>query len=147
MIAPRNRLAASARACEQTFMLDRVEPPESVEDLVRDFCDSPEAEALTDIRWSEHVADLAAEDGVSIASLDAPRFRRILFERIPSKARVDASKARAIIDELRAFFLFVARVFDAPRAVACLKVLGARAARELERALSEHARASIASCT
>jgi hypothetical protein len=80
--------------------------------------------------------DLAAEQlGKTIASLDARDLREILFEIIPRKVSIDASKASWIVEENRAFFAFLKREYGLEQADACLRVLGGDAAntRKAER--------------
>jgi len=72
-----------------------------------------------------------------VATMGPADVREVVFELIPRKVSVPASEARAIIDELRAFYAFLKRAFALPQADACLRVLGGRAVQQLERELSD----------
>ena len=63
--------------------------------------------------------------------------REIVFEIIPRKVSIDASKASWIIEESRALYAFLGREFGLVQASACLRVLGGKAVQNLEAALSD----------
>lgn len=75
--------------------------------------------------------------GVTIGTLRASELREILFEIFPRKVSVDASAAKDIINEVRAFYRYLKRVFSLKQADACLKVLGGAAVAKLQAALSD----------
>ncbi|MEM7678436.1 MAG: hypothetical protein AAF449_20790 [Myxococcota bacterium] len=82
--------------------------------------------------------DLSADHlGHTIATLGAKDLREVLFELIPRKVSIEASKARWIVDELRAFYTFLKREFGLKQADACLRVVGTSAVKKLEAALSD----------
>jgi len=61
----------------------------------------------------------------------------VLFELIPRKVSVEASEARWIVEEMRAFYTFLKREFGLKQADSCLRVLGSNAVKKLEAALSD----------
>ncbi len=118
--------------------LDEERRAELEEELVRRFAGSPEAKGLGVVHWCRTVMDLAANHlGVTIASVGAPELREVLFELLPRKVMVDASAAGEIVAECQAFFEFLKRELPVREADACLRVLGAAAAKKLEAALSD----------
>lgn len=107
-------------------------------ELVRRFAASPEGQALPDIAWCHYVMSLAADQlGETIATLDGPDLHELVFEVIPRKLSVEASAARSIIEELRAFYRFLQRELGLEQADECLEALGGDAVGELEAALSD----------
>jgi hypothetical protein len=119
---------------------------QSLEDeLVRRFVGSPEAKSLGDIRSCRFIMDFAANYfGATIATLGPRELREIVFEIIPGKVSIEASAARWIIDESRAFYAFLKREFGLPQADACLRVLGGDAVAKLEAALSDSSKFGMA---
>jgi hypothetical protein len=108
------------------------------DELLQRFEDSPEGRAVPDPRACLFVMDFAVRYfGATVATLDAPDLREILFELIPRKVSVDASEAEGIIRGIRAFYAYLKREHDLTQADACLHVLGPSAARELKAALSD----------
>jgi hypothetical protein len=120
---------------------DEIDPDERgplEDELVRRFAASPEARELSDVQSCRLVMDLAADYlGATIATLGPPELREIVFGIIPSHVGIDASEARSIIEENRAFYAFLKREFGLHQADACLRVLGASAVKRLESALSD----------
>ncbi len=70
--------------------------------------------------------------------------REILFELFPRKVSAPADEAPEIIRELQAFWQFLQREFQLENAAACLGILNDRAARELQRKMSDPATFGIA---
>lgn len=120
---------------------DEVDPEarEPLEDeLVRRFAESPEAKDLDEIQACRFVMDFASNYfGQTIATLGSSELRDIIFDIIPRKVSIDASEARWIIEENRAFYGFLRREYKLKQADACLKVLGGAAIKKLEAALSD----------
>jgi hypothetical protein len=115
------------------------------DELVRRFAASPEAKALTDIQSCHFVMGFAASYfNATIATLGPRELREIVFDIIPRKLSIDASAARWIIEENRAFYAFLAREFALEQADACLRVLGGDAVKELEAALSDTSKFGMA---
>lgn len=112
---------------------------EALEDeLVRRFAASPEAKDLDEIHACRFLMDLAANYfGHTVATLGASDLREVLFELVPRKVSIDASEARWVIDETRAFYTFLKREFGLKQADSCLRVLGGNAVKKLEAALSD----------
>jgi len=107
-------------------------------ELVRRFAASPEAEALPKVAFCGMVMDAAASYlGATIATLGPTELRELVFEFIPRQVSIEASAARGIIEETRAFYSFLQREFGLAQADACLRVLGGDAAEKLEAAMSD----------
>ena len=108
------------------------------DELVRRFTASPEAKNLEMIGNCRLVMDYAAlYMSATIATLDASELSEVLFKIIPRKVSVEASEARAIVEENRALYTFLKREFGLEQADACLRVLGGSAVEKLEAALSD----------
>lgn len=112
---------------------------EALEDeLMKCFAASPEAKHLDDIHACHFVMDVSANYlGHTIATLNATDLRGVLFELVPRKVSIEASEARWIIDEMRAFYSFLKREFGLKHADPCLRVLSGNAAKKLEAALAD----------
>lgn len=108
------------------------------EDLLRLFADSPEAKALTGVQACHLIMEYAANYcGATIATLRAPDLRELVFEIIPRKVFMEPAEARAVIDQLRAFYAFLKRETGLKQADACLRVLAGDAVERLEAALAD----------
>ena len=70
------------------------------------------------------------------ATLDARVVRDVVFERIPANVIVPPAMANAIVTELRAFFVFLARAFSARNAASCARVLDGAGEAKLAEALA-----------
>ena len=120
---------------------DEIDPEargELEEELLAQFDASPEAKDLDDTGCCPLLMDFAASHfGATIATLEPAELREIVFEIIPRKVSVPASAAAEIIEELRAFYAFLARAFGLRQAGACLRVLDRGAVAKLEAALSD----------
>jgi Domain of unknown function (DUF6930) len=115
---------------------DAREPLEN--ELVRRFAASPEAKDLDEIQACRFVMDFAADYfGATIATLGSSELREIIFDIIPRKVSIDASEARWIIEESRAFYGFLKREYKLKQADSCLRALGGTAIKKLEAALSD----------
>jgi hypothetical protein len=82
--------------------------------------------------------------GQTIATLGASGLREVLFELVPRKVSVEASEARGIIEEMRAFYAFSKRELGLEQADSCLRVLGGNAVKRLEAALSDRSKFGMA---
>lgn len=108
------------------------------DELIRRFAASPEAEGFDAFHACALVMDLGANYvGATIATLEPSDLREILFELIPRKISIEASEARGIVEQIRAFYRFLKRAFGLDQADACLHVLGGNAVAQLETALSD----------
>ena len=107
--------------------------------ILRRFAASHERRSLAgDAGWCRTVADFSeACFGKDVARIGAANLEQILFEVFPQEVICSPSEARPIIRELRAFFTFLKRSQGAKTADACLEVLNASTARELERRLAD----------
>lgn len=122
---------------------DAREPLEA--ELMRRFAAAPEAQTLGELYASTLVIDLGASElGATIATLDADDLHEILFEIIPRRVSIDASEARGLVEECRAFYRFLEREFALTQAGACLRVLGDDAIDSLEAELSDSSNFGIA---
>ena len=117
--------------------IDSEQRQELEDELVRKFVASPEAKSLTDIQACHFVMDFAADYfSATIATLGPRELREIVFEIIPRKVSIDATKARSIVEETRAFYAFLEREYGLEQADACLRAIGGDAVKRLEDALS-----------
>ena len=108
------------------------------DELVRRFAASPEAKDLEEIQACRFVMDFAADYfGATVTTLGPSELREIIFEIIPRKVSIEASEARWIIEESRAFYRFLKREYKLKQADSCLRVLGGTAVKKLEAALSD----------
>jgi hypothetical protein len=138
----------------QSGVFDRTQGAEGInpealrklaEELERRFATSPEARALPEVQFCGVVMDLAASHfGAPIAALGATELRQLVFEILPSKVSIDASAARGILEEMRAFYGFLAREFELAQADACRRVLGGDAGARLEAAMSDTSKFGMA---
>ncbi|CAN5924714.1 hypothetical protein BH11MYX4_BH11MYX4_41640 [soil metagenome] len=136
--SPHDLLGALAALDEDGDEIDHDARRALEDELVRRFVASPEATSLTDIQSCHFVMDFAADYfGMTIATLGPTELREIIFEIIPRKVSIDASQARWVIEESRAFFSFLERELGLEQAGACLRVLGRDAVKKLEAALSD----------
>jgi hypothetical protein len=135
---------ADLRALDEAGDLEPELRRELENELMHAFCAAPESESV-EPAWCAHVMDWAGEYlGRTIATIDAERLRDVLFSIAPRKVTVDPSAAAEIIPSLRAFYRFLKRTCDLPQADACARVLGGRAASELESALGDPANFGMA---
>lgn len=109
-----------------------------LEDLLCEaFADSPEGQVLSELGGHRLLMALGAQHiGASIGTLEPWAVREVLFDILPRKVSLDASRAGALIEDCRAFYRFLAQAYGLEQADACLQVLGPRAERQLASALS-----------
>jgi hypothetical protein len=110
-----------------------------LEDLLCEaFADVPEGKALSELGGHRLLMALGAQHiGASIGTLDPWAVREVLFDILPRKVSLDASRAGDLIEDCRAFYRFLARGYEVEQADSCLQVLGPRAERQLASALSD----------
>ncbi|MFZ5785878.1 MAG: DUF7309 domain-containing protein [Acidobacteriota bacterium] len=131
-------LSALAVLAEEDDEIDPGAREPLQDELVRRFAASPEAKDLDKIQACRLVMDFAAEYfGETIATLGSSELREIIFDIIPRQVSIDASAARSIIEESRAFYGFLKRQHGLEQADSCLRVLGGDAVGKLEDALSD----------
>jgi len=117
--------------------------------LMQLFEQSPEGRALRDEGVGGGWANMLIDFGMQYLSVTPPQMtprhlREILFELFPRKVSAPADEAPEIIRELQAFWQFLQREFQLENAAACLGILNDRAARELQRKMSDPATFGIA---
>src|SRR6266699_2372150 len=117
--------------------------------LMQLFEQSPEGRALRDEGVGGGWANMLIDFGMHYLSVTPPQMtprhlREILFELFPRKVSAPADEAPEIIRELQAFWQFLQREFQLENAAACLGILNDRAARELQRKMSDPATFGIA---
>ena len=117
--------------------------------LMQLFEQSPEGRALRDEGVEGGWANMLIDFGMHYLSVTPPQMtprhlREILFELFPRKVSAPADEAPEIIRELQAFWQFLQREFQLENAAACLGILNDRAARELQRKMSDPATFGIA---
>jgi hypothetical protein len=134
----RDILAGLVELAQEDDEIDQGAREDLESELVRRFAASPEAKELKQIHACHFVMDLAASYlGQTIATLQASDLREVLFELFPRKVSIEASRARWIVEEMRALYTFLKREFGLPQADSCLRVLGGDAVGKLEAALSD----------
>ena len=108
------------------------------DELCRELAESPEGKALSKLEGHRLLMSFAAEHvGASIATLEPWAVREVLFDIVPRKVSVEASGAGAIVEDCRALYRFLGRVYGLEQAEECLRILGPRAPKQLEKALSD----------
>ncbi len=135
---PSHDVLADLAALSQDDEID-YDAREALEDeLVRRFAASPEGKRLDEIYACRFVMNLGADYlGHTISTLGSTDLREVLFELIPRKISIQASDARWIVEEMRAFYGFLKREFGLKQADSCLRVLDRNAAKMLEAGLSD----------
>ncbi len=107
------------------------------DELCEIFAESPEGEALSELGGHRLLMELGARFiGASIATLEPWAVREIIFDIVPRRLAIDASRAGALLDDCRAFYRFLDRAYGLEQANACLQVLGPQADASLASALS-----------
>jgi len=121
---PRNRLDYDERMVLERRLMDL-------------FLASPEAEGIDEVMHAPIIMDIAKNYfGRTLATLPASDLREVIFELVPAKVMMPASEAEELITEMRAIYAFLGRRFGFIGAQACLTVLGRKAVKTLEKALS-----------
>ena len=113
------------------------------------FVESPEGQALIDEGIQPGWADMMMDYGINYLGVTPPKMSsgnlsEILFDLFPSKVSADAGEAPEIIRELQAFWKFLQREFHLENAAGCLKLLDDKAARRLEKEMSNPANFGMA---
>ena len=106
--------------------------------LIEMFLAAPEGELVEDVGSANWVLEFGRGFfGVTVFSLDPLQLEEIVFEILPRKVMLDPRDAAAVIEELRAFYRYLDRVFELPQAAECLGSIGPGAEEELEGALGD----------
>lgn len=119
---------------EEGFLPDEDAWPRWRDALVAAFDASPEARGgpRSDGLWIEHFVDLLRNyEGVSLAHAEPYMVDSVVLDLFPRKLMAEPGDAAGAVAELRAFFSFVARAFDAPHAPQCVEMLDDEFAAQL----------------
>src|SRR6266542_382954 len=114
--------------------------------ILRRFVASREARSLAhEAGWCRTMADFGRKFlGKEITETGGADLEEILFRLFPREVICEPSDAKSIILELRAFFTFLKRAYQAPKADRCLSVLDGGAISKLERLLADPAKFGVA---
>jgi hypothetical protein len=119
------------------------------EALMEQFAASPEGQAIkergTELGWAGAMIHYAiASPGVTPPMMTPSDLEEVVFGLFPRKVITEKGDAAEIIQELRAFWQFLQRVYQLPQARLMLARLTPQAARRLERELQEPANFGMA---
>src|SRR5215471_8563409 len=109
---------------------------------MKQFAASPEGRAIqergTELGWARAMIHYAISyPGVTPATMTPADLEEILYDLFPRKVITEPGDGAEIIHELRAFWHFLARVYQLPQAKPMLAHLRRQAARRLEHALQD----------
>ncbi len=112
------------------------------EALMDQFAASPEGQAITqagtELGWARAMIHYAITyAGVTPATMAPADLEEVVYDLFPRKVITERGDGAEIIQELRAFWHFLARVYQLPQATQLLARLTPQAARRLERELQE----------
>ena len=119
------------------------------EALMDQFAASPEGQAITqtgtELGWAGAMIHYAITySGVTPATMTTSDLEEVVFGLFPRKVITEKGDAAEIIQELRAFWQYLQRVYQLPQAKLMLARLTPQAARRLERELQEPANFGMA---
>jgi hypothetical protein len=119
------------------------------EELMDLFVASPEGQELVRegaaVGWADTFMDLGiAYLGVTPPAMTPEQLESILFELFARKVSTEPGCGQEIVQELRAFWMFLRREFGLPNASGCLRLLTAATARRLDRELQNPAKFGLA---
>jgi hypothetical protein len=117
--------------------------------LMEQFAASPEGQAITqtgtELGWAGAMIHYAINyPGATPPTMTTSDLEEVVFGLFPRKVITQRGDAAEIIQELRAFWHFVERVYQLPQARQMLAHLTPQAARRLERELQEPANFGMA---
>jgi hypothetical protein len=117
--------------------------------LMELFAASPEGQAIketgTELGWAGAMIHYAINyPGVTPPMMTVSDLEEVTYSLFPRKVITERGDGAEIIQELRAFWLFLERVYQLPQAKQMLACLTPQAARRLERALQEPANFGMA---
>jgi hypothetical protein len=117
--------------------------------LMDQFAASPEGQAITEsgteLGWARALIHYAITyAGVTPPAMTASDLEEVMYSLFPRKVITEPGDGAEIIQELRAFWHFVERVYQLPQARQMLARLTPQAARRLERELQEPANFGMA---
>jgi hypothetical protein len=119
------------------------------QDLMDQFAASPEGQAITEsgteLGWARALIHYAITyAGVTPPAMTASDLEEVMYSLFPRKVITEPGDGTEIIQELRAFWHFLERVYHLPQARQMLARLTPQAARRLERELQEPANFGMA---
>jgi hypothetical protein len=119
------------------------------EALMEQFAASPEGQAIkergTELGWARAMIHYAISYlGVTPPTMTVSDLEEVAYSLFPRKVITERGDGAEIIQELRAFWHFVERVYQLPQAKQLLAHLTRQATRRLERALQEPANFGMA---
>jgi hypothetical protein len=117
--------------------------------LMEQFTASPEGQAITqtgtELGWAGAMIHYAINyPGATPATMTTSDLEEVVFGLFPRKIITERGDAAEIIQELRAFWQFLQRVYQLPQAQQMLAHLTPQATRRLERELQEPANFGMA---
>jgi hypothetical protein len=117
--------------------------------LMEQFATSPEGQAIkergTEVGWARAMLHYAITyPGVTPPTMTPRDLEEVLYDLFPRKVITERGNGAEIIQELRAFWRFLQRVYQLPHASQMLARLTPQATRRLERALQEPANFGMA---
>jgi hypothetical protein len=119
------------------------------EALMDQFAASPEGQAIkergTELGWARAMIHYAITyPGVTPPTMTPNDLEEVIYDLFPRKVITERGDGAEIIQELRAFWRFLQRVYQLPQARQMLAHLTPQAARRLERELQEPANFGMA---
>jgi hypothetical protein len=119
------------------------------EALMNQFAASPEGQAIqergTELGWARAMIHYAITyPGVTPPAMTTGDLEEVVFDLFPRKVITERGDGAEIIQELRAFWRFLQRVYQLPQAKQMLARLTPQAARRLEHELQEPANFGMA---
>lgn len=120
-----------------------------IDGLTAEFEASPEAQPVREkyggCGWAASMMEYGFNHlGVSPAEMTLRDFKEVVYELFPEKVSVEPERAGEIIAELRAFWSFVSRQYDANNARAILEALDDNAGSRLRQLLADTAHYGMA---
>jgi hypothetical protein len=117
--------------------------------LMDQFAASPEGQAIkergTELGWAGAMIHYAVDyRGVTPPRMTSSDLEAVIYDLFPRKVITERGDGAEIIQELRAFWHFLERVYQLPQARQLLSRLRPQAARRLERELQEPANFGMA---
>lgn len=117
--------------------------------LMEQFAASPEGQAIkekgTELGWAGAMIHYAINyPGVTPPTMTANDLEEVVYDLFPRKVIAERGDGAEIIQELRAFWHFLQRVYQLPQANQMLARLTPQAARRLERKMQEPANFGMA---
>jgi hypothetical protein len=117
--------------------------------LMDQFAASPEGQAITqtgtELGWAGAMIHYAINyPGVTPPTMTAKDLEEVVYDLFPRKVIAERGDGAEIIQELRAFWHFLQRVYQLPQANQMLARLTPQAARRLERKMQEPANFGMA---